>query len=452
MSEQSPRIDAITIDGFGPFEDATFEIPPPEGEGELVLFEGPNGSGKTTLLEAIAVTVSGDADGQGLYPPHKLLQRRARTKSAQMLLKLGRVEATYRAGDIFAGWPGAHEDTETILQPGRAARQDTPTTWAIFAFRGAQSTASLETKGPQPVNEPSLRGALSFGDTFPVSAALGQILVNWKYDIFLAIDAAATEADPARREELLRRAADRRDAIHRLGDALSQVLAREVTIDFPLDRQPVEVRFDGELIPLDMLGEGMRRTFAWMSDLLVRLERTPWADKSRSPLHQDSWLLLDEVDQSLHPELQRRILPALRTLFPRARIYVTTHSPIVVASAPDGYVFPIRPDPKTHRVSGPVAAIKLGPGRSLAWAVEEVFGVPSPFVDQQTIDLLEAHRHGVDRLRRGEVEGFDWATFAKLRAPLIAGEGEARAMVALREAPVRRLIDDHLRDLPVAAE
>jgi hypothetical protein len=140
-------------------------------------------------------------------------------------------------------------------------------------------------------------------------------------------------------------------------------------------------------------------------------------------------------------------IPALRRLFPNARIYATTHSPFVVASAPDGCVFPIRPDPETHRVRGAVAPVKLGPGRSLGWAVEEVFGVPSSFVDEATIARLDAYKKAVERLRRGEVEGFDWAAFAKLRAPLVETEGDGRAIVMLSEAKLRTLIDDKLREL-----
>ncbi len=186
---------------------------------------------------------------------------------------------------------------------------------------------------------------------------------------------------------------------------------------------------------------------AWLSDLCARLELTRWKDTSRSPFDQDFWLLLDEIDQSLHPELQRHILPAVRRLFPNARIYATTHSPFVVASAPDGCVFPIRPDPATHHVRGAVAPVKLGPGRSLSWAVEEVFDVPSSFVDDATIARLEQHKAAVDKLRRGEIEGFDWAAFARLRAPLVESEGEGRALVMLAEAKVRALVDEKLEDL-----
>jgi len=76
-----------------------------------------------------------------------------------------------------------------------------------------------------------------------------------------------------------------------------------------------------------------------------------------------------------------------------------------------------------------------------------VFGVPSSFVDEETITRLAEHKAAVARLRRGEIEGFDWAAFAELRAPLVETEGEGRAIVKLTEAPVRLLVDEKLRDL-----
>lgn len=100
-----------------------------------------------------------------------------------------------------------------------------------------------------------------------------------------------------------------------------------------------------------------------------------------------------------------RLYPALRKLFPRARIYGTTHSPFVVASLlgdGDGVVFPIRPDPKTHRVTGPVPAWPFRHGNSLTAVIEEVFATPADFVDPETREALQRHRDAVDRLRRGE--------------------------------------------------
>ena len=49
-------------------------------------------------------------------------------------------------------------------------------------------------------------------------------------------------------------------------------------------------------------------------------------------------LLIDEIENHLHPTWQRRIIPALSELFPNAQIFATTHSPFVVAGLKAGQV------------------------------------------------------------------------------------------------------------------
>src|SRR4029079_709402 len=180
------------------------------------------------------------------------------------------------------------------------------------------------------------------------------------------------------------------------------------------------------------------RTLAWLVDLVARLELTPWKDVSRSPFDQDFWLLLDEVDQSLHPALQRHILPALRRLFPNAHIYASTHSPFVVASASEGYVFPIRPSKKTHLVTGETKPEALLPGQSLSWIVEEIFDTPSMFLDEETRSGLAAHERDVKVLRTKK--SIDWVPFLENRRWLMSLNDEVATIVGMREVPIQDLI------------
>jgi len=70
------RLTRIELHDVGPFADATFEIPASDGDGGVVLFEGPNGCGKTTLALMIAAAVSGgprhliNNDPLTAYPAH----------------------------------------------------------------------------------------------------------------------------------------------------------------------------------------------------------------------------------------------------------------------------------------------------------------------------------------------------------------------------------------------
>ncbi len=53
-------------------------------------------------------------------------------------------------------------------------------------------------------------------------------------------------------------------------------------------------------------------------------------------------VLIDEVENHLHPTLQRRILQDIIDAFPYARFIVSTHSPLVVSSVKDSFVYALK--------------------------------------------------------------------------------------------------------------
>ena len=55
-------------------------------------------------------------------------------------------------------------------------------------------------------------------------------------------------------------------------------------------------------------------------------------------------LLIDEIENHLHPTWQRRVIPALLKHFPGLQIFATTHSPFVVAGLRAGQVHMLKRD------------------------------------------------------------------------------------------------------------
>jgi len=53
-------------------------------------------------------------------------------------------------------------------------------------------------------------------------------------------------------------------------------------------------------------------------------------------------VVIDEVENHLHPSMQRTLLPNLLTAFPHAKFIVTTHSPLIVTSVEDANVYALR--------------------------------------------------------------------------------------------------------------
>jgi len=469
------RLARLELKDVGPFEDAIFEIPEPKGPGELVLFEGPNGSGKTTIVEALAVLLSGfweradvsaDDAAQRMgeipwlcaMPPLRSFLRRRRgprhAAAATITHDGDSLKVTLSAADgkqalqgrqTTIGWSDDSYGNAVLAKLDRFGtwvEHDEPVEWAAFAYRAHQPSAEINTSGPRDIDVAPLSGVLSFGTHHPESSLLGQLLANLENERTKALAYATEKADEQRAVALAPVAESRQAAIRRFERVFSDVLGRRTEIKFSIDRQAPTLFFDGEPVPLDLLGEGLRSTMAWLSDLLVRLERVRWADPARSPIDQDFWLILDEIDEGLHPTMQARILPALRALFPNARIYATTHSPFVVASAGEGTVFPIRPA-ADHRVRGKVEPMKLEPGQSLEWVVTEVFEAQAGFVDQRSRELLAAHKREIRHLERGKP--IDWDAFLARRAELMALNDEVRTVVAMQEVPVRAEVDRELR-------
>jgi energy-coupling factor transporter ATP-binding protein EcfA2 len=456
------RVSKLELPGIGPFEGAVFEIPEPaKGTGELVLFEGPNGCGKTTIVQAIACAAEPDPSFGAesvLRPPlDELVSRMHGEKRLPQTVTLeasGEILSVHDPRPWTKWFPVEGAKTaagKLIWDYDRSARgQDVALAWAAFTYQGHQLTPVIATKGPAEIDSPALRGALSFGTVEPASGYFGQFLVNLDQEVAKAFREARRDRVPTeRREEFDRLAASRQHVLDEMFRALSAALRRNVTFDVPVGEHAPTIFVDGEAIPLGLLGEGMRSTFAWLGDLLVRLHRIQWVDASRSPLEQDFWLILDEIDESLHPNMQAHIYPALRQLFPNARIYATTHSPFVVASVGEGVVFPIRPG-RDHKVRGQVKARPLQPGESLELVTTDVFDAPAGFVDKQTREDIRAHDRDIQTLRKKKE--IDWDAFMTRRDRLMALNEEVVTLVAMQEVPVKQEVVRRMRERIAAKE
>ena len=86
------------------------------------------------------------------------------------------------------------------------------------------------------------------------------------------------------------------------------------------------------LLPVSQLSDGIRGVVAMVADLAFRCVRLNDFYGPMAPEETHGIVLIDEIDQHLHPGWQQRILPALRNAFPRIQFIVTTHSPEVLST------------------------------------------------------------------------------------------------------------------------
>jgi predicted ATP-binding protein involved in virulence len=124
--------------------------------------------------------------------------------------------------------------------------------------------------------------------------------------------------------------------IQRVETAISEIIGR--TIEFIIEEYSLNVmaKLDGRYCHFDALADGYRSVINWLTDLLFRLDILAPRNRERFTL------FLDEIDIHLHPTAQRRILPVIQKLFPKAQIFLTTHSPFVIGSVDDAWIYKFR--------------------------------------------------------------------------------------------------------------
>ena len=83
----------------------------------------------------------------------------------------------------------------------------------------------------------------------------------------------------------------------------------------------------GDEIPLEAWADGYRMTLIWMLDLYAWAMRARAINEDGDP---EGILLIDELEQHLHPSMQTFFLRRIGELFPRMQLIATTHSPLAV--------------------------------------------------------------------------------------------------------------------------
>ena len=110
--------------------------------------------------------------------------------------------------------------------------------------------------------------------------------------------------------------------------------------------------------------------------------------------NQPAILLIDEIENHLHPTWQRRVIPALLEHFPGLQIFATTHSPFVVAGLKAGQVHLLKRDEKTGVVTATTNTEDI-----IGWTADEILRTMMG-VDDPTDDDTAAAARELRQLRK----------------------------------------------------
>ena len=160
-------------------------------------------------------------------------------------------------------------------------------------------------------------------------------------------------------------------------------MAISVTHDVPYDEIGTYNKvFSGDL------SDGTQGTLSWIEYMAILMAYRYRFEKNWES--RPSILLIDEIENHLHPTWQRRMLPALREHFPQLQIFATTHSPFLVAGLDAGQVHRLyRDDTSIVRAEAPNSEQIVG------WTIDEILrglmGVQDP-TDSTTAERAQELR------------------------------------------------------------
>ena len=229
--------------------------------------------------------------------------------------------------------------------------------------------------------------------------------------------------------EMLRGSLDSREDQFQLRKALdigyscAKEICREVIYDDRHHWMDIGTFDDylGEPLYAGDLSAGTQGTLMWAWDLAVTM--SCWRDFEAGWEEKPAILLIDEIDNHLHPTWQRRVIPSLLKHFPGLQIFATTHSPFVVAGLQAGQVHLLKRD---ENGVGAVTAT-TNTKNVMGWTADEILRTMLG-VDDPTDDRTAAAARELRQLRNG--------------GPRPSPEDEEQRQERLRE--LRQLVD---RDL-----
>lgn len=127
------------------------------------------------------------------------------------------------------------------------------------------------------------------------------------------------------------------------------------------------VEEDGTWIPFESLSDGYRGVIKIVSDIAARMcILNPYLQEdtlTKTP----GIVVIDELDLSLHPSWQKRIVKILEELFPKVQFICASHSPFIIQSLREGQLISLDSEIKDEYS-----------GQSIEDIAEDIMGIENP--------------------------------------------------------------------------
>lgn len=458
------KIRKLQLKNIGVFDDETIEFKecPAKDKAEIHILTGENGSGKTTILQALVSIfnnyLSRDplrrnptgliwgndinsfskkfhhiSDEDGIYVQSYVKCERLPLNPFKYEFSETVVFADPQTGEIIVDDQRdfSEDNYKKINTPINSYRKSVQNYngeivgFGVFAFSGYRQIESETVQAnylPKEFNP--LSQSLEFVKDYRKE---GEITINQLVANNISNRALSKEdgsLEESKRYETV---------INSIETFIKDVTDYEVK--FVLKRSPNElkIRMHGEELEFDVLPDGLRSLISWIADLLGRVDLLKWQDDL--PITEKNLILfLDEIEVHLHPAWQRKVLPLVQKLFKNAQIFVSTHSPFVVNSVDDAWVYKLKVNDGKAKVE---SVTKSEDGNSYSYVLEEIFDIKEEFGIEAEKELDEFYELRNSILSNGSSEK-DIKKITKLAKDIAKQSEELNTIVQIEIRQINR--------------
>ena len=378
------------------FEDLTLDF---GGKPGVTLIYGDNGAGKTTILRSLAMGLCDESSAAGLLRElsGRFINRAKDAPQGIIKVELQETEGPYRIS--------------TTLRNEKAFEQLSQLTQKFNKRSG--KWPKLEPEG-FPWED---LFASAYGAGIRVEGSEDYIeyrLIDAVYPLFV-YDAHMQNPELAMRRLIRAAEEDQPDkrkkakAGAEMLESITSLLANIIDLDedtrIKLGAPGIQVIRRGVPVQLAELGDGYRATFTWVLDLISWWFLYRGYRRGSSATDVRGIVLIDEIEQHLHPKWQMTVLQRLTESFPKVQFIVATHSPLIAASCEGSTVYFLEKDgveraqPFGWQPAGMYYQMGLSSLRSPAYVQQVIEPYRKLLAKRETGPLSPVDKQELERLR-----------------------------------------------------
>jgi predicted ATP-binding protein involved in virulence len=294
--------------------------------GQSALILGDNGDGKSTLLKSLAMGLCDESSAAGLQRelPGELVRKSS--KRGMIILELEGKKGKYKIQTSIKSLKAFERVQQTVYLNGKKSNQNLFPWQDIFVCGYGPGR---QTKGTDDLDE-----YIAIDAVYTLFRYY-EPLQNPELAVWRLVEKARRRAGSDREKQ----ADYAKQMLEQIRELLKHVLNLDQKDEVFITPTGIEIKGHWGRNKLSTLGDGYRATVTWVMDFLS------WrmlSGKSLDPLTMSGIVLVDEIEQHLHPRWQINIMKLLQEAFPRIQFIATTHSPLVASGSEHCAVYALK--------------------------------------------------------------------------------------------------------------